>query len=73
MSDVAPESQDLIYEVKDGIGLITLNRPKARNALTFEMYGQIADILEAAPTDGSLSAIVITGHPASLSPAAARS
>lgn len=61
MPDAAPESQDLIYEMKDGIGLITLNRPKARNALTFEMYGQIADILEAAPTDGSVSAIVITG------------
>ena len=54
-------TQDLIYEIKDEIGLITLNRPQARNALTFEMYGQIADILENAPTDGSVKAIIITG------------
>lgn len=53
--------QDLIYEIKDEIGFITLNRPQARNALTFEMYGQIADILEGAPTDGSVKAFIITG------------
>jgi enoyl-CoA hydratase/carnithine racemase len=53
--------EDLIYEIKDQIGLITLNRPRTRNALTFEMYGQIADILEGAPTDGSVRAIIITG------------
>ncbi len=54
-------SQDLIYEIKDEIGLITLNRPQARNALTFDMYEQIADILEDAPTDGTVKAIIITG------------
>jgi len=55
------ENQDVIYEIQDEIGTITLNRPQARNALTFEMYGQIADILEGAPTDGSAKAIIITG------------
>ena len=59
MSEAA--NQDLIYEIKDEIGFITLNRPQARNALTFEMYGQIADILEGAPTDGSVKAFIITG------------
>ncbi|HUS95174.1 MAG TPA: enoyl-CoA hydratase/isomerase family protein [Hyphomicrobiaceae bacterium] len=54
-------NDDLIYEINNEIGLITLNRPQARNALTFEMYGQIADILENAPTDGSVKAIIITG------------
>ena len=57
----ADSNQDLIYEVKDEIGLITLNRPQARNALTFEMYEQIADILAGAPTDGSVKAIIVTG------------
>jgi len=54
-------NDDLIYEVKDEIGLVTLNRPQARNALTFEMYGKIADILAGAPEDGSVKAIIITG------------
>lgn len=55
------QSQDLIYEVDNEIGLITLNRPQARNALTFEMYSEIADLLQGAPTDGSVKAIIITG------------
>ncbi len=54
-------SEDLLYEIKDEIGLITINRPQARNALKLEMYDQIADILEGAPTDGSVKVIVITG------------
>ncbi|MGI9521214.1 MAG: enoyl-CoA hydratase/isomerase family protein [Hyphomicrobiaceae bacterium] len=54
-------NQDLVYEINDGIGLITLNRPHARNALTFEMYDQIADIFESAPIDGSVKAIIVTG------------
>lgn len=54
-------NDDLIYEVKDEIGLITLNRPQARNALTFEMYEQIADICANAPTDGSVKVIIMRG------------
>ena len=54
-------TDDLLYEVKDEIGLITLNRPQARNALTFEMYERIADICAHAPTDGSVKVIIMRG------------
>ncbi len=54
-------SDDLTYEVRDEIGLITLNRPRARNALTFQMYERIGDICADAPTDGSVKAIIVTG------------
>ncbi len=54
-------ADDLIYEVKDEIGTITLNRPQARNALTFEMYDRIADICANAPTDGSVKVIIMRG------------
>ena len=30
-------TQDLLFDIRDGIGFITLNRPAARNALTFAM------------------------------------
>ena len=53
--------EELLYEVADGIGLVTFNRPRARNALTFEMYERLGDICEGAPTDGSVKAIIITG------------
>ncbi|MFT5171912.1 MAG: enoyl-CoA hydratase [Gammaproteobacteria bacterium] len=52
---------DLLYEVTDEIGLLTFNRPQARNALTFEMYERLSDICVNAPTDGSVKVIIITG------------
>ena len=49
---------ELLFEVQDGIGRITLNRPQARNALTFAMYERLAAIC-ADPA--GLRALVITG------------
>jgi enoyl-CoA hydratase len=51
----------LLYEIRDGIGFITLNRPQARNALTFPMYERLREIALGADDDASLRAIVITG------------
>ncbi len=33
--------EDLLYEVTDGIGRVTFNRPQARNAMTFAMYDRL--------------------------------
>ena len=52
---------DLLYEVKDAVGVVTFNRPAAHNALTFEMYDRLGEICATVPTDGSLRAIIITG------------
>jgi enoyl-CoA hydratase/carnithine racemase len=53
--------QDLLYEVRDGIGRVTFNRPQARNALTFAMYDRLAEICEAANKDRSIKALLLTG------------
>ena len=53
---------DLLYEVRDGIGRVTFNRPQARNALTFAMYERLKEICEAANAEGSLKALVLTGQ-----------
>ena len=37
-------TDELLYDAADGIGRITFNRPKARNALTFPMYERLAAI-----------------------------
>jgi enoyl-CoA hydratase len=55
------DTQDLLWQEQVGIGIITLNRPQARNALTFEMYARLREICEGVDPDGSLRAIVITG------------
>jgi enoyl-CoA hydratase len=51
-------TQDLLFEIRDGIGFVTLNRPAARNALTFAMYERLAEI-SAAPEGAR--ALIITG------------
>jgi enoyl-CoA hydratase len=51
-------TDELLYDQRDHIGTITLNRPQARNALTFPMYERLAEIA-AAP--GDVRALIITG------------
>src|SRR5262245_57644896 len=53
--------QDLIYEVREGIGLVTFNRPAAPNGLTFEMYDRLGDICAEVKLGGAVKAIIITG------------
>ena len=51
----------LTYEVIDGIGWLTFNRPDQRNALTFAMYEGIAEVCRNIPSDGSVKALVMQG------------
>ena len=53
--------EDLLYEVKDGVGCVTFNRPAAHNALTFEMYDRLGDICGEVRLGGVVKAIIITG------------
>ncbi|GGG33203.1 enoyl-CoA hydratase [Caldovatus sediminis] len=52
---------ELLYEVRDGIAVATLNRPQARNALTFPMYEGIARIAREIAEDPAVRVLVITG------------
>ena len=53
-----PMTEELLYSIRDGIGYIVLNRPHARNALTFAMYERLADI---AADPGDAKALILTG------------
>src|SRR5438046_8388793 len=53
--------EELLYELRDGVGYITFNRPQARNALTFAMYERLAEICNKANEDRSMRALLITG------------
>jgi enoyl-CoA hydratase len=46
---------------RDGVALVTLNRPKALNALSFELLAELDAILAVLDDDPSCRAIVITG------------
>jgi enoyl-CoA hydratase/carnithine racemase len=61
MNETATLEADLLYEVRDGIGRITFNRPLARNSLTFGMYERLAEICASAGKDRSLKVLILTG------------
>ena len=53
--------ENIIVETRGAVGLITLNRPKAMNALNAALMGELASALDAFEDDGAVAAIVITG------------
>ena len=53
--------EDILYDVKDGIALITLNRPERKNPLTFESYAELRDTFVDLRTRESVRAVVLTG------------
>ena len=53
--------REILYEVNDGIALVTLNRPDKLNAWTTRMAEEIQDATLAAAADDAARVIVITG------------
>lgn len=52
---------EIRYEVSDGVGTITLNRPQRKNAFTVDMVDAWAEIVRTARTDSQVGALVLTG------------
>jgi enoyl-CoA hydratase/carnithine racemase len=50
------------FDVSDGVATVTLNRPEKLNALTFEAYAELRDLLPALPHRGDTRVLVITGE-----------
>ena len=53
--------EHIIVETRDRVGLITLNRPKALNALNDTLMDELGAALLAFDADDGIGAIVITG------------
>lgn len=53
--------QTVLYEVNDGVAVITLNRPQAMNAWTPQLSDELTMAMGAADTDDSVRAIIVTG------------
>ncbi len=51
----------VIYEIKDGIAYITLNRPKALNAYNVQMRNDLFQVLEAVKSDREVRAVILKG------------
>jgi enoyl-CoA hydratase/carnithine racemase len=55
------EPKSFLYEVRDRVAWITLNRPERLNALTFEVYRELTDAFAALSHEEAVRAVVITG------------
>jgi enoyl-CoA hydratase len=61
MTDAAVTEPDLIARREGFAGIIRLNRPKALNAITLEMFRDIDKALDAFEADPDVSVIVLEG------------
>ena len=52
---------DVIAEVKKGVGLLTLNRPRALNALSLDMIRDLTQALLAWRDDAAVQAVAVRG------------
>lgn len=55
------ENEDILVNVRDGVGILTLNRPKAINSLTAGMVAEIDRALHAWEHDDSVHTVLLTG------------
>ena len=55
------EYMNVLYEIKDHIALITLNRPDALNALNLDLLKELDDVISSAENDEEVYVLVITG------------
>lgn len=50
------------FEIEDGVGTVTFRRPEKLNALTFDVYADLRDLLAERPQRGDVSVVLITGE-----------
>jgi len=55
------EFETIIYESKEKIGYITLNRPEKHNALSYQLLDDIDTVFDYAETDDTANVIVLKG------------
>jgi enoyl-CoA hydratase len=57
---ISPNDQ-VIYEVKDGVGWITINRPEARNSISEGVLMALNHLIDGTAADTDTRVLVITG------------
>lgn len=55
------EPKSFLYELRDGVAWITLNRPERLNALTFEVYRELTGTFAALRDEDDARVVVLTG------------
>jgi len=58
----APSYQNILVERRGAVGVVTLNRPAALNALNAVLIAELASALDGLEADAAVGAIVLTGN-----------
>jgi enoyl-CoA hydratase len=53
----------VIYEKKDGVAVLTLNRPEKRNAVNLQLSREIIEAADDAEKDDGVGVLILTGGP----------
>jgi enoyl-CoA hydratase/carnithine racemase len=61
MAEESTAFGDILYEVQDGVAVVTLNRPDRLNAWRGEMEQEVRQAMKAAAEDEAVRVIVLTG------------
>ncbi len=56
------EYTTLLYKKENGIGTITLNRPKIMNALDDTFFKELSEVMDEIAADNEIKAVILTGH-----------
>jgi enoyl-CoA hydratase/carnithine racemase len=56
-----PDYDQILYEVDDGVAVVTLNRPDKLNAMTAQMGAEMGDAMAEADSDDDVRVVVLTG------------
>jgi 2-(1,2-epoxy-1,2-dihydrophenyl)acetyl-CoA isomerase len=60
-SHAEPAAEPVLLDIADGVATVTLNRPKARNAIDLPMREALARLVPRVRDDAAVRAVVITG------------
>lgn len=53
--------ENILFEIQDGVGLLTFNRPKALNALNPATLEEVSDVIDTVGKDEAVRVLVLTG------------
>ncbi|MBI4482817.1 MAG: enoyl-CoA hydratase [Acidobacteria bacterium] len=53
--------ETLLYEVREGVGKVTLHRPERYNAFNLKMVDELSELLRRLSTDETVKVIILTG------------